>query len=203
MIEQYGVFCLRRFTHKPRNTITTGMRTVIATYYRQLTAHDNAAVAQQRDARLTEELLSIGNAGIIFMIARTGIYRRLDASELRRHILLAQRFHAAVDYVARNEHHVRRRRIYHVHPPRKLLHRIVIAYVHIAQHHNPHRRRQWPRCVQLHSAHLFVAIVSVGIDKERADKQQNAHTPCHTMVKKRRRHEPDKTTYVEKKKNHD
>ena len=79
--------------------------TVIAPYQTDV-AHHLTGVAQQMDARLTIELLGLWLASIVFVVAQTGIDRRLDAAELLRHILLDERSHADVDDVTGYQHHI-------------------------------------------------------------------------------------------------
>ena len=111
--------------------------TVVATDDTQV-ANGGGTVAQQVDASIVIELLGIGLATVVFVVAQTGIDGCRQAAELLSHTFLFQWTHAHIDDVAGNEYEVRLLGINHVYPAVELLTRIMIADVQVADHDQFH-----------------------------------------------------------------
>ena len=122
-----------------------------------------AGILQQMDAGILIKLSRSRLAAIVFVVADTGVDRRLQPQELLVHLLFNHRSHAAVDDVAGNENQVWLLGVDHVHPTVQFAATVVIADVQVAHRHNLHRFADLLLCGQLYLLAMFVQIVQMAV----------------------------------------
>ena len=130
-------------------------------------------VDEQMDACVAIELLGLGTAAVVFVVAETSIDGGVEAMKFGCHIFFDEGSDASVDDVASNEDEVGVFGIDKVNPSSEFFAWVVIAEVEVAEHHDLIGSGKGLVGGQLEGHTHFVVVVEVAIEEGAEDDESD------------------------------